>query len=286
MKNSVHLTYINTKNLYGTMNISSVRFCNLTDRDKSLLMKIHHFSDINELKNYSFTRSDQEIIFTEHRKDVGFDFNFDWHKMFMADQVYLNGSVFEITKDYVLANPNGWPNIPEDILMLRKDLEGVCIGQPVADCPVVIAEDRKKGITTVAHSGGKMIDKKIPIAAIEALYREGSNPGDIYVHVGSCAGKEWHYVKNMPAWAKDERLWNKAITFNQKDDSYYIDLRKALALEFKFIGLDEHNTFYDKDDTISNPKYYSCSQAQIDESKYGRHFVGAIYQKTGKGRSR
>ena len=283
MKNAVQLTYIDTKNIYGTMNISSVHFCNLTDRDKSLLMKIHHFSDINELKNYSFTRSDQEIIFTEHRKDIGFDYNFDWHKMFMADQAYLNGSVFEITKDFVLDNPSGWPNIPEDILMIRKNLDGVLIGQPVADCPVVIAEDRKQGITTVTHSGGKMIDKKIPIAAIEALYREGSNPGDIYVRVGACAGKKWHYEKNMPDWAKDKQLWNQAITYRKKDDSYYIDLRKALALEFQSIGLDKNNISYDFHDTISNPQYYSSSQATTDESKYGRHLIGAIYQ---KGRSR
>lgn len=286
------ITLIDSKNIYGTMNTGTVRFSNLTDTDKKMLMEIHQMSTLDELKSYTLTGDDKRRVFMEHRKNMARDYGFDWGHMFMADQKNLDGSVFEITRDYVNAYPNGWTDIPEDILMIRSDLDGVALGHPVADCPVVVAEDRKQGILAVAHCGGEMIDKKLPIMTIEALYRQASRPEDIFVYVGACAGNGWIYKNNMPAWAKDEQLWNGVIVPGVEVapkgeiNTYSIDLRKALAKEFDYVGLDQSNIIYDYHDTILDPNYYSNSQGRVDESKIGRQFVGAVYQKSNTGRSR
>ena len=84
---------------------------------------------------------ERQRIFMERRMKVGEDFGFDGHKMFMADQTDKCGTWFEIDEDYVEANPNGWSDISEDILVITDRVPGVVIGHPVADCPVVMAFD-------------------------------------------------------------------------------------------------------------------------------------------------
>lgn len=194
MANGIRLTFIDTRNLYGTMNTGTVRLSNLTDSDKRMLMQIHDMLTLEELTNYTLTPDDKKRVFAAHRQQAGEDYGFDGRKMFMADQKNLDGSVFEITRDYVEANPNGWTDIPEDILKVRENLPGVAVGHPVADCPVVIAEDKTRGVTMVAHCGGEMIDKKIPMMEVEALYREGSKPEDVHVYVGAKAGPNWAHL--------------------------------------------------------------------------------------------
>lgn len=296
MANGIHLTFVDTRNLYGTMNTGTVRLSNLTNSDKRMLMQIHDMLTLEELTNYTLTPDDKRRVFAAHRQQVGEYYGFDGRKMFMADQKNLDGSVFEITRDYVEANPNGWTDIPEDILKIRENLPGVALGHPVADCPVVIAEDKTRGITTVAHCGGEMIDKKLPMMAVEALYREGSKPEDVHVYVGAKAGPNWTYTNNTPVWAKDEQLWSEAITPGQQQtangsiDVYHIDLQKALDKEFSAVGLHQGQVIYDPHDTITDSNYYSNSEARVNPEKFGRQFVGAFYQednqKDERGRSR
>lgn len=75
------------------------------------------------------------------------DYDFDWYKMFMANQKTKDGSYFEITNDYLEANPDGWSDISEDILIVTDKTPGVVIGHHVADCPVIVMEDKRKGVT-------------------------------------------------------------------------------------------------------------------------------------------
>ena len=183
--NKIILKMVDSKNIYGTMNGASVRYTNITDADKKMIKDMQNLKTLEEVQDIDIRGNGalRGAIFKEHRKAFAEAEGFDWRKMFMADQNNLDGSVFEVTQEYVEANPNGWTDIPEDILMMRKDLKGVAIGHPVADCAVVAAEDKRQGITAVAHCGGEMIDKRIPQMTIEALYREGSKPEDIIVNV-------------------------------------------------------------------------------------------------------
>ena len=97
------------------------------------------------------------------------DYDFDWYKMFMANQKTKDGSYFEITNDYLEANPDGWSDISEDILIVTDKTPGVVIGHPVADCPVIVMEDKRKGVTAMAHCSADLIDKKMPMMIADTI---------------------------------------------------------------------------------------------------------------------
>lgn len=297
---NIRLRYIDTRNFFGTMNTGTIRLSNLTDKDKDMIMEMHN---LYTLEGYELTKEDKSAIFRAHRKLAGEDLGFDWHKMFMADQGNFTdpkkvikdyGSVFKITPEYVEANPNGWTDIPEDILQISKDVPGVAAGHPVADCPIIVVEDLRRGVSNVFHSGGAMIDKYLPLLGVEVLRSEGSNLDDLRVFVGAKAGPGWVYTDNPPAWANDPKVWEetgaiipgKMETANGVVDTYQIDLEKALRDQFRSAGLSEEQVKYDPHDTISDLRYYSNSQGYKDASRIGRQFAGAIYQEEGHGKSR
>ena len=295
--NKINLRMLDSKNIYGAMNGGTIRYTNITDADKKMIKDMQNLKTLEEVRDVDFAHNDalRNAMFKQHRQAFAEDEGFDWRKMFMAVQKNLDGSVFEVTQEYVEANPNGWTDIPEDILMMRENLKGVALGHPVADCAVVTAEDRKQGITAVAHCGGEMIDKRIPQMTIEALYRKASKPEDIIVNVGARAGDSWVYTDNKPKWATDEQVWDKtgAIVPGQmmKDgkmvDSYAVRQDNALAYEFAQVGIPAENIIWDTHDTIIDPMYYSNSAASNGKAeKFGRQFVGAIYQEEGKARVR
>lgn len=295
--NKINLRMLDSKNIYGAMNGGTIRYTNITDADKKMIKDMQNLKTLEEVRDLDFAHNKnlRNAMFKQHRQAFAEAEGFDWRKMFMADQDNLDGSVFEVTQEYVEANPDGWTNIPEDILMMRENLKGVALGHPVADCAVVTAEDRKQGITAVAHCGGEMIDKRIPQMTIEALYREGSKPEDIIVNVGARAGDSWVYTDNKPKWATDEQVWDQtgAIVPGQmmKDgkmvDSYAVRQDNALAYEFAQVGIPAENIIWDTHDTIIDSMYYSNSAASNGKAeKFGRQFVGAIYQEEGKARVR
>ena len=290
--NKVILRMVDFKNIYGTMNGISVRYTNITDADKKMSCNMQNLKTLEEVQDVEFrgNASLRNAVFKEHRQAFAEAEGLDWRKMFMTDQENLNDSVFEITRDYVEANPNGWTDIPEDILMMRSDFTGVALGYPVADCAVVTAEDRKQGLTVVAHCGGEMIDRRIPMMTIEALYREGSKKEDIIVNVGARAGDSLVYTENRPKWSIDEHIWDKTKAIvpaqimidGKMVDSYAVNQDNALAYEFVQVGIPRENIIWDNHDTIVDPMFCSNSAASNGRTeKLGRQFVGAIYQEEG-----
>lgn len=223
------------------------------------------------------SKEEKHALFMEHRMNAGAEYGFDGHKMFMADQVDNKGTYFEITEDYVEANPNGWTDINQDILLVTENLPGVVIGHPVSDCPVVMMHDTKNGVCAIAHCSSKLIDSKMPMMIADALLDAyDSRDEDIVTYVSACAGEDSYKYDKYPNWALDESLWKGAI-IEEKNGIFRINLRKAIKKQ-----LEERNikrVTYNFDDTITNPHYYSNSAASSgDNSKYGRNFAGAFYK--------
>lgn len=247
------LTFVETGNKYGTMNIGTMSKC--------------------------LTPIEKKREFMVNRMIAGEEYGFDGHKMFMADQVDKTGTYFKITADYVEANPNGWTDINEDILIITDELPGVAIGHPVADCPVIVMEDVKQGVCAMGHCSAALIDKKMPMMIADALVDAyGSSDEDISAYISACAGPTWKY-DSYPKWATDENLWSNVI-IEEKNGVFRIDLRKAIKKQ-----LEERNitkSIYNLDDTITNPNYYSnyaSSESGLNnKNKYGRNFAGAFYK--------
>ena len=241
-------------------------------------------------KDWSPEQKDEN--FKQNWQAVGAAFGFDPLKKFMADQKHKTGTSFELTKDYVEANPNGWADIAEDILIITKNVPGVVAGHPVADCPVIVMKDKKQGVTAVCHCSAKLIDKKMPMMmadALQAAYK--TRDEDIYTYVSSCAGPDWTYKKNIPVWATDLKMWGLTrglttgtIDFDENDviPTYHINLRNIIEAQLVERNISLAKTSFSDVDTITNPDYYSNYAASVyglnQEEKYGRNFVGAFYK--------
>lgn len=212
--------------------------------------------------------------FLNRRLNIGSIYGFDGHHMYMADQVHKTGSWLEIDQDYVSAHPNGWSDIPEDILIITDKTPRVVIGHSVADCPVVMAFDSKKKAVAVGHCSAELVDKRMPMLVVDALEEShASRDEDIQIYVSACAGKSWTYDR-YPSWAKDSTIWNDVITMDATG-LYHIDLRKAVLKQLKERNIG--NIFMNPDDTITNPDYYSNSAGRVDSKKDGRNFAGVFF---------
>ena len=259
---------------FGTMNEKSISINNLTETDKNILSMLYNI-DKEELEHTDLMPYKKDI-FELHRREMASSMGFDANKMFMADQEHKKGSFFEITRDYVEANPKGWTDIPEDILVVTSKTPRVVIGHPVADCPVVMMIDKKQGISAIGHCGAEMIDKHLPIMIQEVLRRDyGSRADDIYTYVSSCIGENWTY-DCFPKWAKDAKVWNNCI-FMGDDGLFHINIKPAIMSQLLISGLDREKILFSTDNTKSNPNYYSNNASKEDKSKEGRHFAGMFY---------
>ena len=269
---------IESRKDFGTMNTGTVRYSNLTEEDKRFLCKKHHI-DIVDLEHYDLV-SDRKEIFNRHRENLGAAMGFDGRHMFMADQAHKTGSHFEITKEYVRDYPEGWTNIPEDILVVTSHTPKVVIGHPVADCPVVMMMDRKQGVSAIGHCSGEMIDKRLPEMIAEVLRKDyGSKADELIAYVSASIGPGWTY-DCFPRWAKDEKIWDSCIYMGE-DGLFHIDLKPAIMLQLIKSGLQREHIMFSQDDTQKNPNYYSNSMASQKENpafeKMGRHFAGMFY---------
>lgn len=265
---------------FGTMNVSSISYKNLTIRDKVYLLE-QYGANILDLRDIPLTSTVRRELFDRHRDEMGHEYGFNPAKVFVAEQKNKDGSYFELSRDFIEDGPeDGWDvSIPEDILIITDKVPGVVAGHPVADCPVVMVCDAKKGITAVAHCSAELIDKKMPMMMVDALQRAyDSCDNDLIAYISSCASSDWSY-DTYPRWATDRKLWDGAI--REENGIFKIDMRRVLAKELR-----EANVFmasFSNVDTRTNPNYYSNSMASVhggnDPSKEGRNFAGAFYLK-------
>ena len=270
---------IESRRDFGSMNSGTIRYSNLTDEDKEMLSRIHNIK-IADLNDYDLAK-DKGSIFRLHRKNLGQSMGFDGNRMFMADQVHKSGTFFEVTQDYVEANPNGWTDIPEDILIVTENTPGVVIGHPVADCPVVMMIDRRQGISAIGHCSAELIDRRLPTMIGEVLQSVyGSRADDVFTYVSACAGDGWVY-DGFPKWAKDQQVWDRCIVYGD-DGLFHIHLKPALLKQILSAGIQSDHVMFNMDDTILDPNYYSNSASSQmggqQESKYGRHFAGMFFE--------
>lgn len=142
-------------------------------RKVQLIETGNRFGNMNTAKKFfleDYSPEQRKAAFLENRMKAGRHYGFDGHKFFMADQKDERGTWFEITDDYAKAHPNGWSDIRQDILVVTDKTPGVVIGHPVADCPVVVAYDKRHKTIAIGHCSAKLVDKKMPMLVADALF--------------------------------------------------------------------------------------------------------------------
>lgn len=236
-------------------------------------------------KFYTEDTSEEKIneLFLEVRMNLGKKYGFDGKKIFQALQKtdqngleYPNGK-YHVIDDKDINNEDLWEvKIPADILIISQKYKNIVVGNQMADCPILIVEDRKKEITALSHCGAPYIDRKLPYQTVEALIKEyKSNPNELYVYIGSCAKKENFIYDRHPLWAKDNEVWDGFII--QNGENYHIDMVGAMIKQINQIGV--KNVEVSNEDTITNEKHYSHSASyKGNNRKKGQNFVGFFYK--------
>lgn len=235
-------------------------------------------------KFYSSTLNQEEINeeFLKTRIKLGQKHKFNGRKIFQAKQKtdnnsmdYENGKYIVLSDKHMQKEDYWYEDLPADILIISNKYPNIVVGNQMADCPILIAEDRKLGVTALAHCGASYINRKLPVQTIEALQKEyNSNLLDIYARITSCASKDSYIYDCYPKWATNEEVWKGSIIEN--NGNYHIDMINAIINQLKDIGI--KNITYSAEDTVTSPKFYSHSAyAKGDESKKGQNFVGFYY---------
>lgn len=145
----------------------------------------------------------------------------------------------------------------------------------MADCPILIIEDRKNGVTALSHCGASYIDRKLPEQTVEALIKEFcSKPENLYVYIGSNIKKESYIYDKYPTWATNIDVWdNFIIEFN---NNYHINLEGAIIKQLEKYNI--KNIEVSPYDTATDDIHYSHrAYAQGNETKKGQNFVGFYY---------
>lgn len=240
---------------------------------------------ISRNKKFYPERTTEEEInkkFLNVRLNLGKKYGFDGKNIFQTLQKtdtngveYEDGTYYIITAEDIDNEDLWYVELPADILIISEKYKKIVVGNQMADCPILIVEDRKLGVTALSHCGAPYIDRKLPLQTVEALIKEyNSNPQDLYAYIGSCAKKESYVYDRYPHWAKSTEVWKDYII--KEKNNYHIDMVGAIVEQLKSVGVNNINI--SKEDTITNDKHYSHSaSAKGNINKKGQNFVGFFY---------
>ena len=236
-------------------------------------------------KNIKFyegkTKEEASEIFLNTRLKIGNKYHLNgrkivvpYQKTALNDINYPDGT-YEIVNTKEIKLEDYWEyHYDCDILITKENEKKIIVGHMMADCPVLIAEDRRLGQTAMAHCGASEIDRELPKDIIRALQKENSKLEDIYVYVGSCCKKETYIYDTYPKWATNE-LWKKYI--KKVENGYSIDLNGIIKKQLKELGITHIRE--SKIDTIIDENYYShYAYVHGQKEKYGQNFVGFYYK--------
>ena len=234
-------------------------------------------------KFYPDNYTDKEI-YEAYKKDrikLGKKYDFSGLKMFHAKQKMEDNDNYPddkavILDDSYMKKEDYFKEIIEaDILIISNKYPKVAVAHNMADCPVLIAEDRKKGVTALAHCGIYHINRGLPKAIIKALIDKcNSNPSDIYLYIGSHIWKENYIYNKYPPKATNKEIWENAI--EKKGNNYHIDLTKAIKNQLKEYNLAEIKE--SKINTYTDSNYASHRRSLVDINKKGQNIVGFYYK--------
>lgn len=245
------------------------------------------------MKDGLFTRSkrfypedfSEEDIYEAYKKcriSLGEKCGFSGLKMFHPIQKmedndnYPDDKAVILDEKYMQKEDYFTEKIETDILIISDKYPKVAVCHNMADCPVLIAEDRRQGVTALAHCGIYHINRGLPKAIIKSLIDNcNSNPEDIYLYIGSHISKDSYIYDTYPQQATNNEIWQDAITF--KDNKYYIDLERAILNQLKDYPLAE--IIISPIDTATNPDYASHRMEKLgNTAKKGQNIVGFYYK--------
>ena len=113
-------------------------------------------------KFYKENLTQEEInkIFLETRLKFAKKYNLNGLHIFQALQKtqlnklnYPDGKYIVISEENMTKEDYWSEELPADILIISNKYKNIIVGNQMSDCPILIAEDRRLGVTALAHCG-------------------------------------------------------------------------------------------------------------------------------------
>lgn len=244
-------------------------------------MKDGLFSRSKKFYPENYTEEDIYEAYKKDRIKLGNKHGFSGLKMFHARQKMEDNDVYPDDKAVILDETNMQKKdyfnelIEADILIISNKYPKVAVTHNMADCPILIAEDREKGVTALAHCGIYHINRGLPKALIKSLIDKcGSNPENIYLYIGSHIWKESYIYDKYPPQATNKEIWANAI--EKEENDYHINLLQAIKNQLIDYNLAEIKV--SNINTYTDPDYASHRAASINKDKVGQNIVGFYYK--------
>ena len=223
-----------------------------------------------------------EDKFSETRKNMGKNFNFNYLKMFEVKQKmqdndeYPDNKYVVLDETYMKKEDFLDEEIHADILIISNKYPGIAVGHRQADCPVLILEDRRQGLTAICHTNTIHINRELPKHLVKTLIDDfNSKASDLYLYVGAFVKKENYIYDRYPIWATNEQVWQNAII--KEDDGYHIDMERAILDQIKMFDLKE--VYINPIDTAAENSYASHTMfVKGHKEKAGQNFIGFYYK--------
>ena len=228
------------------------------------------------------TEEDIYKAIKESRIRLGQKYNFSGLKMFQVIQKMEDNDDYEDNKAVIIddsyMNKEDYftEQIHADILIITNKYPKVALAHRMADCPVLIAEDREKGVTAIAHCGIYHINRGLPRELIRILINQfHSDNNKIYLYIGSHIKKDTYIYDTYPTVATNKEIWNNAI--EEYNGKYKIDLTQAILNQIKEFSLGD--IIISDINTATDDNYASHYMAyKGNESKKGQNIVGFYYK--------
>lgn len=240
------------------------------------------FSSANKFYSKDMTPLDIKNSIKKARIKLGLKYNFNGLKMLQATQKMEDNNDYPDNKSVIIddeyLNKEDYFDeiIKADILIITSKYPKIALCHRMADCPVLIAEDRYKEVTAIAHCNMYHINRGLPEELIKSLINKfNSNPKDIYLYIGSCIHKENYIYDKYPPKATNNTIWKNAI--EKKGENYHIDLIKAIKNQLEKFNLKEIKV--SPIDTYTDERYAShCATIKGNKEKLGQNIVGFYYK--------
>ncbi len=198
------------------------------------------------------------------------------------ESMYPDGSYVRITRERLEQVTDLYDlDIYSDILMIGKELPGIVLAYPVADCPVVLVEDTKQGVVSMAHCGAEYIDRGLPGQMVDSLREEvDSKPCDIRVFIGPHIQKESYIYDGFPKFIRHPDAWGSCIT--EFRGMIHIDMTSAILKQMALRGISMEKIECSSIDTYRDARYYSHRASSVLQEPEGRFYTGCFYQEEEK----
>ncbi len=240
------------------------------------------FSKVKKFYKENTTEEEIKKQIKEARIKLGQKYKFNGLKMLQVtqkmedDDDYTDNKCVIIDEKYLKKEDYFDEEIHADILIITSKYNKIALSHRMADCPVLIAEDRVKEVTAIAHCSIYHINRGLPKELIKSLITNyNSNPQEIYLYIGSHIHKENYIYDKYPPKATNKDIWEKAI--EKIDNNYHIDLEKAIKNQLTEFDLAE--IIVSPINTYTDEKYAShCAAVQGNLAKMGQNIVGFYYK--------